>query len=110
MKTLYAMRRANGDWFALENDGRLRVPIFHTAHDALMARLRTVEMQLFSPIALNARLVNEIVSGRGEVNFSMINDPFASLKQGLALPQSQLASLLTKADSPKGGSATVLAG
>ena len=110
MTDIFAMRRANGDWFALENDGRLRVPIFHTAHDALMARLRTVEMQLFSPIALNARLVNEIVSGRGEVNFSMINDPFASLKQGLALPQSQLASLLTKADSPKGGSATVLAG
>ena len=110
MTDMFAMRRANGDWFALEDDGRLRVPLFHSAHEALMARLRTVEMLLFSPIALNARLVNEIVSGRGEVNFCIIDDPFASLKQGLGLPQSQLASLLTKADPPTGGSATVLAG
>jgi hypothetical protein len=99
MTDLFAMRRANGDWFALEDDGRLRVPIFHSAHEALMARLRTVEMLLFSPIALDARLLNEIVGGRSEVDFCMINDPFASLKRGLRLPQLQLASLLTTAQS-----------
>ena len=100
MTDIFAMRRANGDWFALEDDGRLRVPIFHSAHEALMARLRSVEMLLFSPIALDAKLLNEIVGGRGEVDFCVIDDPFASLKRGLRLPQSQLASLLTSAAIP----------
>ena len=100
MTDIFAMRRANGDWFALEDDGRLRVPIFHSAHEALMARLRSVEMLLFSPIALDAKLLNEIVGGRSEVDFCVIDDPFASLKRGLRLPQSQLASLLTSAALP----------
>jgi len=109
MTDIFAMRRANGDWFALEDDGRLRVPIFHSAHDAFMARLRTVEMLLFSPIALNPRLLNEIAGGRGEVDFSMVDNPFASLRRGLCLPQSQLASLLTSADPSQQPSAVVLA-
>jgi hypothetical protein len=98
---VYAMRRANGDWFALEEDGKLRVPVFHSTHDAFMARLRTVEMLLFSPIALDVQLVNEIVGGAGAVDFCIINNPFASLRRGLRVPQSQLASLLTCADPPK---------
>jgi len=97
---MFAMQRANGDWFALEDDGRLRVPIFHSAHEALMARLRSVEMLLFSPIALDARLLNEIVGDRNEVDFCIINNPFASLRRGLRLPQSQLASLLSSAATP----------
>jgi hypothetical protein len=103
------MRRANGDWFALEDNGRLRVPIFHTAQDAFMARLRTVEMLLFSPIALDTKSLNEMVDGRSDVDFCMITSPSASLRRGLRLPPSQLASLLTNTDSPNGGSATVLA-
>jgi hypothetical protein len=101
MTEVYAMRRANGDWFALEDDGKVRVPVFHSTHDAFMARLRTVEMLLFSPIALDAQLLSEIVEGRSPVDFCMVNNPFASLRRGIRLPQSQLASLLTNADSPK---------
>ena len=100
MTDIFAMRRANGDWFALEDDGRLRVPIFHSAHEALMARLRSVEMLLFSPIELDAKLLNEIVGGRSEVDFCVINDPFSSLTRGLRLPQSQLSSLLASAAIP----------
>jgi hypothetical protein len=100
MTDMFAMRRANGDWFALEDDGRLRVPIFHSAHEALMARLRTVEMLLFSPIALDTKLLNEIVGGQSDVDFCIISNPFASLRRGLRLPQSQLVSLLTSAAIP----------
>ena len=45
---LYAMRRANGDWFALEDHGRMSVPLSHSSHDALMARLRNFGMLLFA--------------------------------------------------------------
>jgi hypothetical protein len=101
MTDIFAMQRANGDWFAIENHGRMRVPIFHTAHDALMARLRTVEMQLFSPIALNAKLLTEIVSGPAEVELSIIDDPFAGLRQGLLSSQSDVTALLASAESAK---------
>jgi len=94
------MRRANGDWFALEDNGRLRVPLFHSAHDAFMARLRTVDMLLFSPIALDVQLLNEIVGG-SEVDFCIVNNPFASVRCGTNLPQSQLASLLSSAAPPR---------
>ena len=100
MTNVYAMRRANGDWFALDDKGKLRVPVFHSTHDAFMARLRSVEMLLFSPIALDAGMLNEIVGGRGEVDFCIVNNPFASLSQGSRLPQSQLASILSNTDPP----------
>ena len=95
------MRRANGDWFALEDGGRLRIPVFHSNHDALMARLRTVEMLLFSPIALDPQLLNDIVDGRNEVDFCMVNNPFGSLRSGNLLKQAQLASLISSGDPPR---------
>jgi len=100
MTNVYAMRRANGDWFALEDNSKLRVPVFHSSHDAFMARLRSVDMLLFSPIALDAVMLNEIVGGRGEVDFCIVDNPFASLRQGSRLPQSQLASILSNTDPP----------
>lgn len=92
MSEIYAMRRANGDWFALEGHGRLRVPLFHSSHDAMMARLRNFGMLLFQPVALDARLLREIVPvGAGsEVDFCMVNDPFAGLNRGTLVEQAQL--------------------
>lgn len=100
MSEIYAMRRANGDWFALEAEGRLRLPVFHSSHDAFMARLRSAEMLLFSPIALDAGLLNEIVEG-GKVDFCLVNNPFGSLKNGSPLPQAELASLIGSATPPR---------
>jgi len=33
MKSFYAMRRANGDWFAVDDNGRMRMPIFKSSRD-----------------------------------------------------------------------------
>lgn len=101
MSNLYAMRRANGDWFTLEDGGRLLVPVFQSSHDAFMARLRTVEMLAFSPTALDARLLNEIVDGRTGVDFCMVDNPFASLKRATTLQHAQVLSLLTSDASPR---------
>lgn len=101
MPDIYAMRRANGDWFALEDSDKPRVPVFHSSHDALMARLRNFEMLLFSPIALDTGLLNEIVANRSQVDFCMVNNPFASLKRGSTLELPQLASLLASATPPR---------
>ena len=95
MTEIYAMRRANGDWFALERHGRLRVPLFHSTGDALMARLRNFGMLLFEPVALDAKLLETIApAGDSDVDFCMVNDPFASLKRSALMPHSELALMM----------------
>ena len=101
MSNLYAMRRANGDWFTLEDDGKLLIPVFHTAHDGFMARLRTVEMLTFAPIALDLPLLNEIADRRIELDFCLVDNPFASLKRGRTLSHGQVMSLITGVGSPR---------
>ena len=97
MGDVYALRRANGDWFAHEVNGRLHLPLFHTVHDAFMSRLRNFEMLLFQPVIFNARMLEQLDSkgGRDNVDFCMIDDPFVSLKRGQLLAREQLASLIS---------------
>ena len=96
MKEIYAMRRANGDWFALEGHGRFSVPLFLSSHDALMSRLRNFGMLLFDPVALDAQLLKKVApAGAGSnVDFCIVNDPFASLTRGSHLALAQVVSLL----------------
>ena len=86
MSEIFAMQRANGDWFALDHDGRLRVPLFNSIHDAMMARLRNFGLLLFKPVVVDARFLKKIVPlpGEDEVDFCMVNDPFASLNDVVA--------------------------
>lgn len=95
MSDFYAMRRANGDWFALEGHERLRVPLFHSSHDAIMARLRNFGMLLFEPVALDARLFREIASvGGRDMDFCLVKDPFARLNRSRLIEPAQLALLM----------------
>jgi hypothetical protein len=55
MSSLYAMRRANGDWLALGDRGRFRVPSFSREWEGMPARLSHWGMQLFKPVALDGR-------------------------------------------------------
>jgi hypothetical protein len=47
MNNIYAMRRANGDWFALKKLDGLRVPVFYDETEAVRARLRFVNTELY---------------------------------------------------------------
>ena len=97
MTDIYGMRRANGDWFALEDHELFRVPLFHSSHDAMMARLRNLGMLLFEPVALDARLLKEIknTAGGSDVDLFIVDDPFASLNQGSPLEPDQLTTLIS---------------
>ena len=100
MSDIFAMQRANGDWFALDHYGRLRVPIFHSIHDAMMARLRNFGLLLFQPVVVDVLFLEEIVPlpGEDEVDFCMIDDPFASLTCGATVGRRELALLIRPAD------------
>ena len=101
MSNLYAMRRANGDWFTLEDDGKLLVPLFHTTHDAYMARLRIFEMLVFGPVALDFDLLKEMTAAETEVGFCMVENPFASLKHAHTMSHAQVKALITIAGPPR---------
>ena len=106
MTDIYAMRRANGDWFALEDHGRVRVPLFQSRHDAMMARLRNFGMLLFDPVPLDAQSVGEITaSGVGsDTDFCIVEDPFGSLRRSPRIATAQLASLIRNSGEQKSGS------
>lgn len=103
MKDLYAMRRANGDVFALDDNGRFRVPLFHSINDAILARLHNSGMLVFKPVALDARLLREIVpfGGAAEVDFWLVNDPLINLNRGRLIEPSELDMLVGNRIKPK---------
>jgi len=98
---VYAMRRANGDWFALERHGRLRVPLFRTSSDGMIARLRNFGMLVFEPVPLDATLLESISPGDDkDVDFCMVRDPFSSLKRSTCVERAQLSLLMRNSTAP----------
>ncbi|MDT7808851.1 MAG: hypothetical protein QOJ70_2664 [Acidobacteriota bacterium] len=97
MDSLYAMRRANGDWFALDDDGRFRVPLFSSKWDGMLARAGHWGMQLFKPVALDGLALKELfpADGVGETDFWLVDNPFINMKRGRSIDRAQL-SLLVK--------------
>ena len=96
MSDIYAMQRANGDWFSFEDDSRLRLPLFNSSHDALMARLHNFEMMLFQPVMLNVPLLAKMLAGASSVlEFCLVADPFERLNRAVRVETEQLASLIS---------------
>jgi hypothetical protein len=98
MSDIYVMQRANADVFALDDNGRFRVPLFTSKSDALLARLHTFGMLLFKPVQLDAGLFKELIpaGGAAEVDFWLVNDPSINLDHGRLVQPEQLALLLGK--------------
>jgi hypothetical protein len=96
MSDIYAMQRANGDVFALDNKGRFCVPLFHSSRDAMTARLRNVEMLLFKPVALDARLLRKLKpeGGQNNVDLLLVKDPLRSLKRGDQVDHAELTLIV----------------
>jgi hypothetical protein len=101
MKTLFAMRRANGDWFALDDHGSLRVPVFASSGEAMLARSRETGMECFRPVALDeAAFSNLTKSDDGKASFWLVADPLLKLSHGRQLDRKQLEQFLMNSDGP----------
>jgi hypothetical protein len=96
MSDIYAMQRANGDVFALDDKGRFCVPLFHSSRDAMTARLRNGDMLLFKPVALDDRLLRELEpkGGQNNVDLLLVKDPLRSLKRGDLVQHAELVLLV----------------
>lgn len=99
MNSLYAMQRANGDWFALDERGRFRVPLFSSRQGGMMARVNHSGMRLFKPVILDVRALGELVPADGfsETEFWLVEDPFTNLNRGRLIEHTQLSLLVQNA-------------
>ncbi|HWN09959.1 MAG TPA: hypothetical protein VNO50_11975 [Pyrinomonadaceae bacterium] len=95
MKTFFAMRRANGDWFALDDNGLFRVPVFHSSGAAMVARSRDAGMECFRPVALDDKSFRNLTTtDEGKACFWLIDDPLMKLSRGRSLEGKDLAQLM----------------
>ncbi len=95
MKTLFAMRRANGDWFALDDQGSFRVPVFHSSGEAMLARARDSGMECFRPVVLDtAAFKNLTTTDEGKASFWLVADPLMRLSLGRPLDRTQLEQVM----------------
>jgi hypothetical protein len=97
MSTVYAMQRANGDWFAIKHHGSFRVPIFSSDREAMRARTFNVEMLVFRPVILDARALKDLAATEGERSFHfwLVDKASTSMNRGVSLEHAQLASLIS---------------
>jgi hypothetical protein len=96
--SLYGMRRANGDWFAIDDNGRVCMPIFRSSGEAMMARSYELGMECFRPVAFAARDLEELKRTDGDsASFLIVADPSRGAKHGSRLGFTELASLMTEA-------------
>ncbi|MFP5262166.1 MAG: hypothetical protein ACLGJB_09710 [Blastocatellia bacterium] len=65
MREMYVMRRANGDLFAEEIGGRLRIPVWTDLEVAARYKERNPELMIFLPMRLTRPLMRKIESGLG---------------------------------------------
>jgi hypothetical protein len=106
MNTLFAMRRANGDWFAIDDQGSFRVPVFHTKNEAMLARSRDSGMECFRPVVLDAAAFKNVTTtDEGKACFWLIADPLMKLSRGRSLDRQQLEQFMLNGEgkSAKGG-------
>ena len=97
MKNLFAMRRANGDWFALDDKGSFRVPIFHSGGAAMTARMQDSGMECFRPVLIDeAAFTNLTTTDDGKASFWLVADPLMKLSRGRALDHRQLHDVMNE--------------
>jgi hypothetical protein len=102
MKTLFAMRRANGDWFALDDLGGFRVPVFHTSRDAMTARSRENGMECFRPVELDAAAFKNLTTtDEGKASFWLVSDPLMKLSRGRPFDSKQLQQFMKNGEGSK---------
>ncbi len=102
MSSIFAMQRANGDWFALKEREKFRVPVFSSNREAMQARSFNVEMLVFKPVLLDERALGDLEPKDGDrpAYFWLVEKASASMKRGVALSHVQLVLLTRESDGP----------
>jgi hypothetical protein len=89
------MRRANGDWYAVDDQGSLRVPVFKSKRDAMVARSRDHGMECFRPVLLDAiAFENLTTTDRGRACFWLVDEPADKISRARRMDSVELGSII----------------
>ncbi len=104
MSQLWAMQRANGDWFAFDDRGAFRVPVFMSSRDASQARAFNTDMLAFRPVKVDELALTDLgkPSGGDSFHFWLVDQDAVNLKRGHRLDHAQLAELFLKTGKTNG--------
>ena len=95
MSTLFALRRANGDWFAVDDSGESRVPVFHSLGEASLARTRDTSMECFRPVLLDHAAVADLTTtDEATACYWLVENPLLKLRRGRRMDHAQLLQAL----------------
>jgi hypothetical protein len=96
MKDRYVMRRANGDLFVEEANGKVRIPVWPSANAATRYKARNPKLSVYLPTPLNASLLKKInaLGAEGTTEFFLLSDddPDAYFNVGRPIMQEELFS------------------
>ena len=93
--SFYAMRRANGDWFGIDDNGHLCMLVFKSSRAAMIARSNDAGMECFRPVVFDARGLEELKrTDRHAGSFLIVADPSRHPKHGIRLDFTGLASIM----------------
>jgi hypothetical protein len=93
---MYAVRRAGGEWYAVETPTGRHVPVFRSRGDATRARIRNWRMLFCKAVQLDERAVRDLATRDGETrtDFWLVDDPTARLERARSVDHGQLARLI----------------
>ena len=108
MSELFVMRRANGNLFTQEIDGKLVIPVWSSRETVARYRERNPELMIFLPARFDRSTMKKVKSGLGEegtAQFFLLSEdaPDAYLDEGRLItpeeifPEGQIASPVAQA-------------
>ena len=102
--SLYGMQRANGDWFAIKEPLRFRVPLFSSMSEAVGVRAFNVEMLVFSPTIFDEHSLRQVGQREDDrpVYFWLVEKASRNMRRGIALQHEDMALILSGADAAAG--------
>jgi len=98
------MKRANGDWFAIKEPQRFRVPLFSSVREAADVRAFNVEMLVFSPTIFDEHALKQVgqVENDRPVYFWLVEKSSRTMRRGIALQHEDMALILNGAEAGAG--------
>ena len=94
------MQRANGDWFAIREPSRFRVPLFSSVDEAKATRAFNVELLVFSPALFDERALKQVgqVEEDRAIYFWLVEASSRNMRRGTALEREQVELMINQAD------------
>ena len=95
MSDLYGMQRANGDWFAFDDHGLFRMPVFHNSRAAMISRSRHSELECFRPMIFDQRLLADLKTADGKAPcFWIVDNPSINMKRSRGMDFDQFTHFM----------------